>query len=152
MRSDGRRGPGLFAYLRGLTSSNGDDRRTVISTVFRGVDNRMKSGYLLRDVINKIAGIHFTSSNELHTLGALYESMLREMRDAAGDSGEFYTPRAVVRLMVAVTDPRLGETILDPAAGTGGFLVDAYNHLSKQVKTVADGRVLQEQSLVGCEP
>src|SRR5207248_3065642 len=97
-------------------------------------------------------GIHFTASNELHTLGALYESMLREMRDAAGDSGEFYTPRAVVRLMVAVTDPRLGETILDPAAGTGGFLVEAYNHLSKQVKTVADRKVLQERTLRGFEP
>ncbi len=75
----------------------------------------MRSGYLLRDVINKIAGIHFTSSDELHTLGALYESMLREMRDAAGDSGEFYTPRPVVRFMVEVTDPQLGETVLDPA-------------------------------------
>src|SRR3989338_11502578 len=87
-RPNGKRGPGLFAYLRGLTSSNGDDRREVIATVFRGVDNRMKSGYLLRDVVNKVAGLHFTSSEELHTLGALYESMLREMRDAAGDSGE----------------------------------------------------------------
>src|SRR5712692_8365644 len=152
VRPDGKRGPGLFAYLRSLTSSNGDDRRGVIATVFRGVDNRMKSGYLLRDVINKVAGIHFTSSDELHTLGALYESMLREMRDAAGDSGEFYTPRAVVRLMVGVTDPRLGETVLDPASGTGGFLVEAFNHLSKQVKTVADRRVLQERSLFGCEP
>jgi type I restriction enzyme M protein len=151
-RSDGTRGAGLFAYLRKLTSSNGDDRRDVIATVFTGVDNRMKSGYLLRDVINKVAGIHFTSSNELHTLGALYESMLREMRDAAGDSGEFYTPRAVVRFMVAVTDPRLGETVLDPASGTGGFLVEAFNHLSKQVKTVADRKMLQERSLYGCEP
>ena len=149
---NGKRGLGLFRYLRTLTSSNGDDRRDVIATVFKGVDNRMKSGYLLRDVVNKIAGIHFTSSDELHTLGALYESMLREMRDAAGDSGEFYTPRAVVRLMVAVTDPRLGETVLDPASGTGGFLVEAYKHLSKQVKTVADRKILQEKSLYGCEP
>src|SRR6202165_380902 len=106
-RPDGKRGPGLFAYLRGLTSSNGDDRRTVISTVFRGVDNRMRSGYLLRDVINKVSDIHFTSSEELHTLGALYESMLREMRDAAGDSCEFYTPRAGVRFMVGVIYRRL---------------------------------------------
>ncbi len=89
IRPGGGRGAGLFAYLRKLTSSNGDDRRDVIATVFRGVDNRMKSGYLLRDVINKIAGIRFTASDELHTLGSLYESMLREMRDAAGDSGEF---------------------------------------------------------------
>jgi type I restriction enzyme M protein len=150
-RPDGKRGAGLFAYLRRLTSSNGDDRRDVIATVFRGVQNRMVSGYLLRDVINKIAGIHFTSSDELHTLGALYESMLREMRDAAGDSGEFYTPRPVVRFMVAVSDPRLGETAFDPACGTGGFLVETFNHLSKQVRTVNGRKVLQERSLLGCE-
>lgn len=151
-RADGKKGPGLFAYLRTLSSSNGDNRRDVIATVFKGVDNRMKSGYLLRDIINKVGGIHFTSSDELHTLGALYESMLREMRDAAGDSGEFYTPRAVVRFMVEVTDPRLGETILDPASGTGGFLVEAYSHLEKQVKTVADRKRLQNDTITGCEP
>ncbi len=151
-RPDGSRGPGLFGYLRTLTSSNGDDRRDVIATVFNGVQNRMTSGYLLRDVINKVAGIHFTATDELHTLGALYETLLREMRDAAGDSGEFYTPRTVVRFMVAVTDPQLGETVLDPASGTGGFLVETFNHLSTQVKTVADHRLLQNGSLVGCEP
>src|SRR6266702_4701767 len=152
VRPDGKKGAGLFAYLRSLSSSNGDNRRDVIATVFKGVDNRMKSGYLLRDIINKVADIHFTSSDELHTLGALYESMLREMRDAAGDSGEFYTPRAVVRFMVELTDPRLGETVLDPASGTGGFLVETYNYLSKQVKTVADRKRLQSDSLFGCEP
>lgn len=152
VRPDGKKGPGLFAYLRSLSSSNGDNRRDVIATVFKGVDNRMKSGYLLRDIVNKVGDIHFTSSDELHTLGALYESMLREMRDAAGDSGEFYTPRAVVRFMVEVTDPRLGETVLDPASGTGGFLVEAYNHLEKQVKTVADRKRLQDGTITGCEP
>lgn len=152
IRPDGKRGAGLFQYLRTLTSANGDNRRDVVATVFQGVQNRMISGYLLRDVVNKIAGIHFTSSDELHTLGALYESMLREMRDAAGDSGEFYTPRAVVRLMVEVLDPRLGETVLDPASGTGGFLVETYKHLGKQVKTVADRKILQERSILGGEP
>ncbi len=151
VRPDGTRGPGLFAYLRSLTNANGDDRRDVIATVFRGVDNRMKSGYLLRDVVNKVAGIHFTSSDELHTLGALYESMLKEMRDSAGDSGEFYTPRPVVRFMVTVTDPRLGETVLDPAAGTAGLLVESFTHLSGQVKTVADRQVLQRASIFGGE-
>jgi type I restriction enzyme M protein len=150
-RPDGKRGPGLFAYLRKLTSSNGDDRREVIASVFNGVDNRMKSGYLLRDVINKVASIHFTASDELHTLGALYENMLREMRDAAGDSGEFYTPRSVVKFMVAMADPRLGETVLDPSCGTGGFLVEAFNHLNKQIKTVKDRRVLQDKSIIGGE-
>jgi type I restriction enzyme M protein len=152
VRADGKKGPGLFAYLRSLSSTNGDNRRDVIATVFKGVDNRMKSGYLLRDIINKVGGIHFTSSDELHTLGALYETMLREMRDAAGDSGEFYTPRSVVRFMVEVTHPCLGETVLDPASGTGGFLVETYNYLEKQVKTVADRKRLQDDTLTGCEP
>jgi len=148
---NGKKGAGLFRYLRTLTSSNGDDRREVIATVFRGVQNRMVSGYLLRDVINKLNGIHFTSSSELHTLGALYESMLREMRDAAGDSGEIYTPRPVVRFMVQVIDPRLGETVLDPAGGTGGMIVEAFKHLSQQVKTVADRQFLQTKSLFAFE-
>jgi len=111
----------------------------------------MESGYLLRDVINKVTDIHFGSSEEIHTLGLLYESMLREMRDAAGDSGEFYTPRPVVKFMVAVTDPKLGEAVLDPACGTGGFLVEAFDHLDKQCKTVEDREVVQERSLFGQE-
>src|SRR6266516_3341709 len=148
---DGSRGPGLFAYLRGLSGRNGGDRRDVIATVFKGTINRVINGYLLRDVINKVAGIQFGSSEELHTLGSLYESMLKEMRDAAGDSGEFYTPRPLVRFMVAVVDPKLGETILDPACGTGGFLVEAFEHLEKQCKTVQDRELLQKRSIFGGE-
>ena len=115
VRPDGKKGAGLFAYLRSLQSTNGD-RRDVIATVFDGTVNRMINGYLLRDVINKVNDIHFASHDEIHTLGHLYESMLREMRDAAGDSGEFYTPRPVVQFMVTAVDPKLGETVLDPAA------------------------------------
>ena len=151
MRPDGKKGPGLFAYLRGLQSANGGDRRDVIATVFKGTINRMINGYLLRDMINKISGIHFNSSDEIHTLSHLYESMLKEMRDSAGDSGEFYTPRPVVRFMVEVTDPRLGETVLDPACGTGGFLVEAYKHMEKQCKTVQDREMLQTKSIFGGE-
>lgn len=151
IRPDGTKGPGLFAYLRSLQSSNGGDRRDVIATVFKGVTNRMISGYLLRDIINKINGIHFNSSEEIHTLSHLYESMLKEMRDSAGDSGEFYTPRPVVRFMVEVTNPKLGETVLDPACGTGGFLVEAFNHMEKQCKTVQDREIVQTKSIFGGE-
>lgn len=151
MRPDGNSGAGLFAALRSLQNENGDSRRTVVANVFRGVINRMINGYLLRDVLNLVNGIHFNSSEEIHTLGHLYETLLREMRDAAGDSGEFYTPRPVVQLMVAVTNPRLGESVLDPACGTGGFLVEAYNHLQKQCQTVDDRRILQEESIAGGE-
>lgn len=149
-RPDGTDGPGLFHYLRSLEGANGGDRRDVIATVFRGTLNRMINGYLLRDVINEIDEIHFTSSDEIHTLGALYESMLREMRDAAGDSGEFYTPRPVIKFMVKVVDPQIGETILDPACGTGGFLVESYVHLLKAARTVAH-RALLGQSVLGGE-
>jgi type I restriction enzyme M protein len=148
---DGTKGPGLFAYLRALQSSDGRGREEVIANVFRGVVNRMESGYLLRDVINKINGIHFTSSEEIHTLSHLYESMLREMRDAAGDSGEFYTPRSVVKFMVTVINPVLGEMVLDPACGTGGFLVEAFEHLGKQCRTVQDRAQLQSGSIFGQE-
>lgn len=151
VRSDGKKGDGLFKYLRSLSGSNGGDRRDVVATVFKGALNRMVNGYLLREVINKVSGIHFASSDEIHTLGLLYESMLREMRDAAGDAGEFYTPRAVVRFIVAVMNPKLGETVLDPACGTGGFLVESFAHLAKQCKTVQDRQTLQTKSILGCE-
>jgi type I restriction enzyme M protein len=150
VRSDGKRGPGLFAYLRSLESANGD-RRDVISRVFQGTINRMVNGYLLRDVVNRVNDIHFTSKDDIHTLSRLYETMLREMRDAAGDSGEFYTPRAVVKFIVTVMNPRLGELILDPAAGTGGFLVEAFEHLSAQAKRAEDYERLQHGTLQGIE-
>lgn len=151
IRPDGSRGPGLFAYLRSLRGDDGGDRRDVIATVFRGTINRMINGYLLRDVIGKINDIHFNASEEIHTLSHLYESMLKEMRDSAGDSGEFYTPRPVVRFMVEVVNPQLGETVYDPACGTGGFLVEAFRKLEKQGRTVQDRETLQRRSIYGGE-
>jgi type I restriction enzyme M protein len=120
--------------------------------VFEGTVNRMINGYLLRDVINGVNEIHFASRDEIHTLGHLYESMLREMRDAAGDSGEFYTPRPLVKFIVTAVDPKLGETVLDPAAGTGGFLVEAFDHLKMQAKKAEDFTRLQKGTLSGVEP
>ena len=149
VRPDGSRDAGLFAYLRNLQGANGGDRRDVIATVFKNTINRMVNGYLLRDIINKVNGIHFTASEEIHTLSHLYESMLKEMRDAAGDSGEFYTPRPVIRFMVDVLDPKLGEVVLDPACGTGGFLVETFEHLKKQSEKAEDFDVLQKDSIFG---
>ena len=82
----------LLPYLRGLIGSGAHDPRDVLSAVFKETNNRMLSGYLLRDVVNKVNEINFASADDIHTMAHLYESMLREMRDAAGDSGEFYTP------------------------------------------------------------
>lgn len=147
---DGQRGPGLFAHLRSLEGEPGS-REDVISRVFRNLSNRMLSGYLLRDMITKINQIHFNATEEMHTLSRLYESMLKEMRDAAGDSGEFYTPRPVIQFIVKVINPRLGETVLDPAAGTGGFLVEAFEYLKKQCNTTTDHKILHRQTLYGGE-
>ncbi|MDX9954575.1 MAG: class I SAM-dependent DNA methyltransferase [Anaerolineae bacterium] len=150
-RPDGSRGPGLFAYLRNLQGTDDDPRPNVVATIFQGTANRMQNGYLLRDVINKVNEINFAATAEMHTLSMLYESMLKEMRDAAGDAGEFYTPRAVVQLMVKVTDPRLGEVLEDPACGTGGFLVETFEHLKAQAQTAQDYQTLQRTSIRGGE-
>ena len=119
-----------------MQGENGGDRRDVIATVFRGTVNRMISGYLLRDLINKINSIHFSSSEEIHTLSHLYESMLKEMRDAAGDSGEFYTPRPVIRFMVAVTDPKAGRDLPGPGLRHGRL---SGGDLQAPVRAVQDG-------------
>jgi type I restriction enzyme M protein len=151
MRPDGTRGQGLFKYLRELQGNKSHDRRDTIAAVFRGMVNRMINGYLLRDVLTKLNGIHFNASEELEVLGRTYETLLKEMRDAAGDAGEFYTPRPVVRLMVELINPLLGEIVLDPACGTGGFLVESYSHLAKQATTVQKRKQLQQSSIQGCE-
>lgn len=148
---DGRTGEALLSfvngellpYLRGLSGTDEHDPRDVLAAVFRETNNRMLSGHLLRDVVNQVAEINFASSDDIHTMAHLYESMLREMRDAAGDSGEFYTPRPAIRFMVQQLDPRLGEVILDPACGTGGFLVETLEHLLPQVTTTQQRRQLQ---------
>ena len=119
----------------GSSGTAAHDPRDVLAAVFKETNNRMLSGYLLRDVVNKVNEINFASSDDIHTMAHLYESMLREMRDAAGDSGEFYTPRPVIRFIVQQVDPQLGEIVLDPACGTGGFLVEALEHLAPKVKT-----------------
>lgn len=148
---NGKTMKGLFAYLRGLQAGDRRDRRVIVGEVFRGVFNRMVSGFLVRDVVNKLNELRFSSSEELHVLSGLYEGMLREMRDAAGDSGEFYTPRSVVKFIVQVMDPRLGEVVEDPACGTGGFLAEAFEHLRMQTNTVPGRQKLQESSLRGGE-
>ncbi len=139
---------GLLPALRGLS---GSDERLKIAEVFKETYSRMLSGYLLRDVVNLVDNIHFQSKDEIFTLAHLYESMLKEMRDAAGDSGEFYTPRPVVKLIVDRVKPRLGETVLDPACGTGGFLVESYEYLKPQVKKSTEQETLQTKTLFGVE-
>lgn len=141
----------LFPHLRGLVGAEEGDQRDVIAAIFRETYNRMLSGYLLRDVVNLVNRIDFNLSDDVHTLSHLYESMLREMRDAAGTNGEFYTPRPVVRFMVERVDPCIGERVYDPAAGTCGFLVEAYEYMKQQQRTVEDWETLQTRTLYGTE-
>ena len=138
----------LLPALRQLDAS---EEQLVVASLFRETFNRMLSGYLLRDLVNLISNVDFHSHAEIFTLSHLYESMLKEMRDAAGDSGEFYTPRPVVKFMVERVAPQMGETVLDPACGTGGFLVEAYDFLKPQRKSAADHERLQTATLYGIE-
>lgn len=152
VRADGTKGPGLFTYLRSLRGNGeGRQRGDVVSAVFRDLRNYATSGYVLRDVINLVNDIHFDSTEDIQTLGRMYETLLREMRDAAGQNGEFYTPRPVVRFMVEVIDPKLGETVLDPACGTGGFLAAAFDHMRPSADTVEKRELLQRSTLRGGE-
>lgn len=134
----------LFPALQNLPAKGNDQRTYVIRSVFEDAYNYMKSGQLLRQVINKIQqGVDFNKAQERHLFGDMYEQLLRDLQ-AAGNAGEFYTPRAVTEFMVRMANPRLGEKVLDPACGTGGFLTCAIEHIRKQdVNTVEDEATLQ---------
>ncbi len=141
---------GLFLSLREIKSTSNPKRAMIVKEVFDGTNNYMKSGYEMRKVINKLNEIDFTKSEDKHIFGNIYESILQELRDA-GNKGEYYTPRAVTQLMTMMTNPKLGEKVLDPAAGTGGFLTAAIDHVrDTYVKTVDDEALLQN-SITGWE-
>jgi type I restriction enzyme M protein len=133
----------LFPALKELDFTEEDDPRGyVVRAVFEDAVNFMKSGQLLRQVVNKIEGIDFQSQTERHLFNDIYETILRDLQ-SAGNSGEYYTPRAVTQFMTDMTAPKLGEVVMDPACGTGGFLVCAIEALRAQAKTARDERTLQ---------
>lgn len=138
------------ALLPTLKTLGGTDRMAgLIRMTFEGANNYMKNGTLLRQVANKINGIDFNASGDRHLFGDIYEKLLRDLQ-SAGNAGEFYTPRAVTEFIVDRVNPRLGEHVLDPACGTGGFLTCAIEHLRKQAKTDEDERTIQD-SIRGVE-
>ena len=116
---------------------------------FIGMDNGGKDGILLRQVINAIDEIDFEEYEDRHAFGEIYETILRSLQ-SAGNSGEFYTPRAVTDFMVQMIKPKLGESIADFACGTGGFLTSALKVLDAQVQTVED-RTVYSNSIYGIE-
>lgn len=141
---------GLFASLKALKAPHAPERASLVREVFDGSNNYMKSGFELRKVINQLNGFDFNNSEDRHIFGTVYESILLELRDA-GNKGEYYTPRAITQLMTQMTNPRLGEKVLDPAAGTGGFLSAAIDYVrEKEVHTLDDEAALQK-SITGWE-
>ena len=134
----------LFPYLKEKLPAAGAQgkRAQVVRGVFEDAYNYMKSGTLMRQVINKICEIDFNNSGDRHTFGSIYEQILRDLQ-SAGNAGEFYTPRAVTRFIVNRVDPKLDEIVLDPACGTGGFLTCAIDHKREHyVKTKEDEETL----------
>ena len=123
--------------------NTGNPISNLIKNAFEDATNYMKNGTLLRQVINKVNQIDFNSSDDRHLFGDIYEKLLSELQ-SAGDSGEFYTPRAVTEFIVDRVNPELDEKILDPACGTGGFLVNVIEHLRKKATTEEDQKLLQE--------
>lgn len=135
----------LFPALKDLaTTAGANEQAKVVGSVFEDAYNYMKSGTLLRQVINTIEhDVDFNSSSDRHLFNDIYEKILSDLQ-SAGNAGEYYTPRAVTQFMVDIIGPQLGEKILDPACGTGGFLTCAIGQLEKQIKTAEDRAILQD--------
>lgn len=134
----------LFPGLQNLDVSTGNKRAVLIRDIFAGTNNYMKNGTIIRQVVNKLNEIDFNASEDRHMFGDIYEGLLRDLQ-SAGNYGEFYTPRAVTEIMTEIINPRLGEKVLDPACGTGGFLTSAIENIRKQdVHSVEDLKVLEE--------
>jgi len=141
----------LFPRLKDLKSEADDSAKYVIGSLFEDAYNYMKSGQLIREVLNKIqAGIDFNKSKERHLFGDMYEQILKGLQ-SAGNAGEFYTPRAVTEFIVNRTDPKLTEKVLDPACGTGGFLTCTIDHKRKHYALTTDAEQILQDSIYGIE-
>lgn len=140
----------LFPYLRSL---KGTPEKEKIASIFQEIrGNRMKSPYNLRDVISILDEIDFNRAEDSHVLSQVYEELLLRLGKEGGVAGEFYTPRPVVRLMVKIVDPKIGERIFDPFCGSAGFLVESYKHMQEAKElTIEDYEILQNKTLYGQE-
>ncbi len=143
----------LFKQLKDIQLVPSEDvkykRALIIREVFEGNNNYMKSGTNIRKVLNKLNEIDFNTTKDKHAFGELYETILKELQ-SAGKSGEFYTPRAITEFITEMIDPQLGEKILDPACGTGGYLTAAIEHLKKQANSVEERQGIAK-NIIGWE-
>lgn len=140
----------LFPGLKNLSVDTDDRRGLLVRAAFEDAYNYMKSGTLIRQVINKINEVDFNKKSDRHLLNDIYEKLLKELQ-SAGNYGEFYTPRPLTKFIVDMIDPKLGEKVLDPACGTGGFLVNAIENVEENyVKSSVDKKKLHD-SIHGVE-
>ena len=144
----------LFPYLQGFKAkaSGPNTIEYKIGEIFSEIKNRIQSGYNLRDIIDPIDGLRFLSQTEKHELSHLYEAKIKNMGNAGRNGGEYYTPRPLIRAIIKVVDPRIGETIYDGAVGSGGFLCEAFDYLKSGKKlTTKDLTTLQTRTFYGKE-
>ncbi len=139
----------LFPALRNIDISVGNGRALIVREVFMGNNNYMKSGINIRKVLNKLNELDFNIAKERHAFGELYEGILKDLQNA-GKSGEYYTPRAITNFITDIISPKLGEKILDPSCGTGGYLTSAIEHLKKLANSVEERNSIQD-NVVGWE-
>ena len=133
----------LFPALRNIDISTGNGRALIVREVFEGNHNYMKSGINIRKVLNKLNELDFNIAKDRHAFGDIYEGILKDLQ-SAGKSGEYYTPRAVTNFITKMINPKLGEKVLDPSCGTGGFLTAAIEQLKSQANSVEERRSIQE--------
>jgi type I restriction enzyme M protein len=141
----------LFPYLKNLKGTREKDK---IGEVFRELSgNRIRSAHNLLDVIEILDQIEMGHFQDTHLLSQVYEEILQEMGSEGGWSGEFYTPRPIIRLVVKIVNPKLGENIFDPFVGSGGFLVESFDHIQKQSPNIGvkEWRMLQTKTFYGLE-
>jgi type I restriction enzyme M protein len=134
----------MFKALKAINVSKEEDPKgKMVHDVFEDAYNYMKSGTLIRQVINKLNEINFNKSEDKHLFNEVYETILSDLQ-SAGNAGEYYTPRAVTQFIVDMINPQLGEKVLDPACGTGGFLVCTLENIKEQVESDEDLEKLQK--------
>lgn len=138
----------LFPTLRNIPAVE-NKRALILREVFEGNNNYMKSGINIRKVLNKLNELDFNIAKDRHAFGELYETILKDLQ-SAGKSGEFYTPRAITQFLTEMVNPQIGDKVLDPASGTGGFLTYAIEHLKLQVKNTDERQSIQ-QNVIGWE-
>ena len=145
----------LIPYLRSFKqkATSPDTIEYKIGEIFSEISNRVQSGYNLREVIDHIDELEFGAQTQKHELSHLYEAKIKNMGNAGRNGGEYYTPRPLIRALIKVVDPKIGETICDPAVGSAGFLCEAYEYLKEQnpKRTTEQDQILQKSTFYGKE-